>query len=73
MRNLEAEEKLARRLHMLAGGGFLLGLVALAVGTELLILDYYTEDRAMFWCWQGLWVIVLSIVISKIAAVFKKA
>jgi len=73
MRNLKAEEKLSSRLFMLAGGGFLLGLAALAVGTELLILDYYTEDRAMFWCWQGLWVIVLSIIISRIAAVFKKA
>ena len=73
MRNLKAEQNLARKLSIIAGGVFLLSVVALAVGTELIILDLYTNEPAMFWCWQGVWGIVLSVITSKIAAIFKKS
>jgi hypothetical protein len=73
MRNLKAEQNLARKLSIIAGGVFLLSVVALAVGTELIILDLHTDEPAMFWCWQGVWGIVLSVITSKIAAIFKKS
>ena len=72
MRNLEAEIKLIRRLFQIAGAGFLLGLIALAIGTELIILDFWPESPGKFWCWQGVWVIVQSLIISQLAAVLKK-
>lgn len=71
MRNTWQEAKLARRLFQLAGLGFLLGTIALAVGTELIILDLRAESPASFWCWQGVWIMINSIILSKLAAQIK--
>jgi hypothetical protein len=73
MRNTWQEERLIRRLFKLAGAGFLLGVIALAIGTELLIVEQYSASPASFWCWQGVWAMIISLVISKIADILKQA
>ena len=72
MRNTEAEERFIRRLFQFAGAGFLLGVIAIAIGTELLVLSLFAEKPAEFWCWQGLWVMIVSFIIAKLAELLKK-
>lgn len=72
MRNLEAEKRLVNRLFMFAGFGFLAGLTALAVGTEMLVLTYWDTDPINFWIWQGVWIIFQALTISSLARTFKK-
>ena len=67
MRNLEAERRLVSRLFMFAGFGFLAGLTALAVGTEML-----DADPINFWIWQGVWIIFQAMTVSSLARTFKK-
>lgn len=68
MRNLEAEAKLVQKIFMLAGAIFLLGLVALAVGAEILILSFWDEP-AKFWIWQGVWCIVQGFVLATVGRI----
>lgn len=63
MRNIEAEKELIAKIFTFAGGLFLLGLLALAVGTEILILSFW-EDQAKFWIWQGIWGLCQAFVIA---------
>jgi F0F1-type ATP synthase membrane subunit c/vacuolar-type H+-ATPase subunit K len=72
MRNIEAEERLLQKIFMVAGLVFLLGLIALAVGAEILVLSYWPDKPSEFWMWQGLWAIVQGIIISSIATTIKK-
>lgn len=72
MRNLEAEAKLISWLAQLVGALFLLGLLALAIGTEMLIIEMWTTNPAGFWMWQGVWAIVQAIVLSNIIVIVKK-
>jgi hypothetical protein len=65
MRNLAAEEKYINKLLAIAGAGFLLGLIALAVGAEILIISMWDEP-VKFWCWQGVWLIVQSMVLATV-------
>jgi len=71
MRNLEAERKIIERVFMLAGATLVAGLVALAIGTEMLVLSYYNIDPIMFWIWQGTWAVVVSFIISGLARMVK--
>jgi len=71
MRNLGAEYQFAERLFIVAGAVFLLGLIALAVGTELWVLSYFLVDPVMFWIWQGIWAVITAMVISAVAKTIK--
>jgi len=71
MRDLKAEKKVIDRLFQVAGFGYLLGLLALAVGTEMFVLTYYDSDPIKFWIFQGLWAMVLAILIASIAKSLK--
>jgi hypothetical protein len=64
MRDLQSEAKSTQRLFALGGLMFLLGLISLAIGTEMLVLEYWSTDPTAFWIWQGLWFIVVSFVLG---------
>jgi hypothetical protein len=64
MRDLKSEAKSTQRLFALGGLMFLLGLISLAIGTEMLVLEYWSTDPTAFWIWQGLWFIVVSFVLG---------
>lgn len=68
MRNLEAEAKLVQRLFMFAGAIVLLGLIALAVGAEILILSFWDEP-AKFWILQGIWCLVQGFVLATVGQI----
>jgi hypothetical protein len=72
MRNTQLEEKYINRVFLISGAGLVLGLIALAIGTELLILSFWSESLIKFWIWQGVWAIVCSIVISNLALIAQK-
>jgi hypothetical protein len=72
MRNLEAEAKSTQRLFAFTGLMFLFGLVALAIGTEMIVLDYWDTDPTGFWIWQGIWFIVVSFVLGMLAQVGRR-
>jgi len=71
MRNLGAEQRVADRLFVVGGALFLLGLAALAIGTEMLVLSYFSIDPTMFWIWQGTWAVVTAVVVSMVAKMIK--
>jgi hypothetical protein len=71
MRNTELEQKFLNRAFMMAGAGIVFGLLALAIGTEMLVLSYWSIDPIKFWIWQGVWAIVFSFVISVLARIAK--
>lgn len=64
MRDLQSEARSTQRLFALGGLMFLLGLISLAIGTEMLVLEYWSTDPTAFWIWQGLWFIVVSFVLG---------
>jgi hypothetical protein len=64
MRDLQSEAKSTQRLFALGGLMFLLGLISLAIGTEMLVLEYWSADPTAFWIWQGIWFIVVSFVLG---------
>lgn len=66
MRDLQAEEKTTRSLFAFSGLMFLFGLVALAIGTEMMVLEYWSTDPTNFWIWQGTWFIAVAFVLGLI-------
>jgi len=66
MRNLQAEQKSTRTLFAFTGLMFLFGLVALAIGTEMMVLEYWSTDPILFWIWQGVWFLVTSFILGAI-------
>lgn len=68
MRNTSAEQKLYERLLAIAGGAFLFGLIALAVGAEMLIISMWDEP-VKFWIWQGVWLIVQGFVLATVVKI----
>ena len=72
MRNLAAEENFLQRIFMIAGLAFVLGLVGIAIGTELLILDLWITSPSEFWIWQGAWAMVVGLIISALATTIKR-
>ena len=71
MRNTQLEEKYINKVFQVAGAGFLLGLLSLAIGSEMLILSFWDTEPIKFWIWQGVWAIVYSIIISGLARTVK--
>jgi chromate transport protein ChrA len=71
MRNLGAEQRFADRLFIVGGALFLLGLAALAIGTEMLVLSYFSVDPTMFWIWQGVWAVATAVIVSMVAKMIK--
>lgn len=72
MRNLAAEENFLQRIFMIAGLAFVLGLIGIAIGTELLILDLWITSPSEFWIWQGVWAMVVGLIISGLATTVKR-
>jgi len=71
MRDLEFERKFYSKLFAGVGLAFILGMVSLFAGLELLLIDaYWPNDPGIFWTLQGIWIMVLSILV---ASVFKSA
>jgi hypothetical protein len=66
MRNVEAEQKSVKRLFAFTGLMFLFGIVALAIGTEMMVLEYWNSDPTSFWIWQGVWAIGSAFVLGTI-------
>lgn len=64
MRNLQAEQKSTKRLFAVTGLMFLFGIVALAIGTEMMVLEFWETDPTSFWIWQGVWAIVSAFVLG---------
>jgi len=58
-------------MFMAAGLGFILGWLALSIGTEMLVLTYWAVDLIDFWIWQGIWILVQAIFISAAARSIK--
>jgi hypothetical protein len=71
MRNLEAEKKVLLRLTQAVGALFLLGVIFIAIGTEIMILDMWNTNPAGFWIWQGTWAVVQAFVVSGIIGLIK--
>jgi hypothetical protein len=72
MRDLQAEEKSTRRLFAFSGLMFLLGLGALAIGTEMMVLEYWSTDPTNFWIWQGIWFIAVAFVLGLIVNISQR-
>ena len=72
MRNLEAEARSTKRVFAFTGLMFLFGLIALAIGTEMIVLEYWMVDQTSFWIWQGVWFIVVSFVLGMLAQVGRR-
>lgn len=71
MRNLEFERKFYSKLFAGVGLAFIIGMVSLFVGLELLLIDaFWPEEAGIFWTLQGVWIMVLSIIV---ASIFKSA
>lgn len=71
MRNIEAEKRFVNKMFIAAGLGFILGWIALSIGTEMLVLTYWATDLVDFWIWQGVWIIMQAIFISSAARSIK--
>jgi hypothetical protein len=72
MRDLKAEETSTRRLFAVTGFMFLFGLIAVAIGTEMLVLEYWYIDPTNFWIWQGVWLIAVAFVLGLIVNLSQK-
>ena len=71
MRDLEFERKFYSKLFAGVGLAFIIGMVSLFVGLELLLIDaFWPEEAGIFWTLQGVWIMVLSIIV---ASIFKSA
>jgi hypothetical protein len=64
MRDLQAEEKSTQRLFAFSGLLFLAGLAALAIGTEMMVLEYLSTNPTSYWIWQGIWCIAVALVLG---------
>lgn len=73
MRNVGAEKRLIENVFMIGGGLFILGLIALAIGTEIMVLEFWSVDPVKFWVWQGVWAIAQALVLSSLAQIAKSA
>jgi hypothetical protein len=72
MRNMAAEARALNRIFQFAGLVFLFGLIGLAIGTEIYVLEYWGKDDSMFWILQGTWCVSVGIFISTIASIVKR-
>lgn len=72
MRDLQSEAKSTQRLFAFGGLLFLFGLISLAIGTEMLVLENWSTNPTAFWIWQGIWFIVVSFVLGIIINLSKR-
>ena len=71
MRDLEFEKKFYSRLFAGVGLIFILGIISLFVGLELLLIEeFWATSPGIFWSLQGVWIMIISIVF---ASIFKSA
>lgn len=67
MRDLELERKFFQRLFASAGLAFVLGIISIFFGLELLLVDtFWANNQGIFWTCQGIWLMVLSIIFAGI-------
>jgi len=71
MRDVTSENKVVNRFNTLAGLLLITGLIALAVGTEMKILELWATDQPAFWAWQGVWALFHAIEISVMGRLLK--
>lgn len=62
MRDLQSEQKVTNGWLVTIGMLFIMGLVAIAIGTEMMILDLVSFVE--FWIWQGVWFIAVAFVLG---------
>jgi len=67
MRNLTAERAAINMVFLLSGIAFIAGLIAMAIGTELIVLSLWESSKAWFWLWQGVWLVVNATIVSAMA------
>lgn len=67
MRDLEFERKFYTRLFAGVGLAFIIGVLTVFFGIELLIIEkFWSTSPGIFWTCQGLWAMVLSVVLATI-------
>jgi hypothetical protein len=71
MRDLDFERRFFSRLFAGVGLAFILGLLSIFFGLELLLINtFWDSSQGIFWTLQGVWIMILSLVL---AAIFKSA
>jgi hypothetical protein len=70
MRDLKTEQKVTNGWLITIGLLFIAGLVSIAVGTEIMILELVSFVE--FWIWQGVWFIVVAFVLGIIFNLSKR-
>jgi hypothetical protein len=71
MRDLDFERRFFNRLFAGVGLAFILGLLSIFFGLELLLINtFWDSNQGLFWTLQGIWTIALSVVL---ATIFKLA
>lgn len=74
MRDLDFEKRFYNRLFAGVGLAFILGLLSIFFGLELLLINtFWATNQGLFWTLQGLWVMVLSVVLGAIFKVGQKS
>ena len=70
MRNLTAERKVIEKLFVASGAFFLIGVIALAFGTQWGIIE--NTAGPLFWTLEGLWAVLLGITLGLIGNATKQ-
>jgi len=74
MRDLDFERRFYNRLFAGVGLAFILGLLSIFFGLELLLIsEFWATNQGAFWTLQGLWTIVLSVVLASIFKLAQKS
>ncbi len=67
MRDLDFERRFYNRLFAGVGLAFILGLLSIFFGLELLLInEFWSTNQGAFWVLQGLWIMVLSLILASI-------
>lgn len=73
MRNITAERALVEKTFLLAGTCTVLGILVLALGTEVwMIVNILPIDWTLFLVLQGLWLILLGVTLATVASLVQK-
>lgn len=67
MRDLDFERRFYNRLFAGVGLAFILGLLSIFFGLELLLInEFWSTNQGAFWVLQGIWIMVLSLILASI-------
>jgi hypothetical protein len=67
MRDLDFERRFYNRLFAGVGLAFILGLLSIFFGLELLLInEFWSTNQGAFWVLQGLWIMALSLILASI-------